>query len=96
MLTTKKVFLEENTKDVARPSLDKEITGTTHELNQSLSRSQEYRWDYTSRNTTSWDRKETEEVGWNEGRLTDFLDSARRTIELFACECALFLKKREE
>lgn len=32
MLTTKKVFLEENTKDVARPSLDKEITGTTHEL----------------------------------------------------------------
>lgn len=41
---SKKVFLEGNTRHVARPSLDKEIMGRTHEFDASLGRSQEYRW----------------------------------------------------
>lgn len=71
--------MEENSKDAARLSLDKEIMGTTNELNQPSQQKPGIQMALHQQEHYQLGLKETEKVGWDEGRLSDFLDSIFNT-----------------
>ena len=65
---------EENTKDVAKKSLDKETMDVAHGFNQSSQQKPGIETDLCQQIHCWFELKKTNKVGWDEGGLLNFLD----------------------